>query len=95
MYPRTVRALGAALAAAALTVALSGCSTVAEEETVEDQIRNAFGAESVDCPSDLDGTVGATLTCSATTGGETADVVVTVTFVEGETINFDMEVVGA
>lgn len=92
----TFSRIGKVVAACCLAVAaLSACSTVAPQVGVEEQIKTQLGADSATCPGDLDGTVGSTLTCSATGGGETFDVTATVTSVEGGTINFDIERVGA
>ncbi|GAA3248335.1 hypothetical protein GCM10017691_58400 [Pseudonocardia petroleophila] len=50
-----------------------------------------LGAATADCPDDLDGTVGAVLTCSATDATGSFDVTVTVTSLTGSDIAFDME----
>jgi hypothetical protein len=89
------RALGPAVLAVAVVAGLSACSTVAPQDGVEEQIRTQLGTETATCPDDLDGEVAKTMTCSATAGGETFDVTVTVTALEGDTINFDLERVGA
>ena len=48
----------------------------------------------MECPDDLDAQVGATLTCVLTHQGESYDVDVTVTAVEGDNVSFDIEVAG-
>lgn len=94
-FGRTRRVAATAGAVLALGLGLAGCSTFAPSDAVEGQIVSQLGAATADCPGDLDGTVGASITCAATGGGEDFDVAVTVTSVEGETINFDIERVGA
>jgi hypothetical protein len=47
--------------------------------------------ESVSCPDDLKATVGAKLDCNMKVKGQTYDVNVTVTSIEGSTAKFDME----
>ncbi|MFF0544551.1 DUF4333 domain-containing protein [Nocardia thailandica] len=46
----------------------------------------------IDCPGDLDGTVGTTMRCTLTAGADTLGVTVTVTSVDGDTVNYDVEV---
>ena len=48
--------------------------------------------ESVECPDDLKGEVGATTRCTLTDSGETYGVDVNVTKVEGTDVKFDLEV---
>ncbi|MBW0117852.1 DUF4333 domain-containing protein [Pseudonocardia abyssalis] len=78
------------LAAAGLTL-LTACGTSAPADAVEQQIVSQLGAATADCPDDLDGTVGAVLTCGATDAAGPFDVTVTVTSLTGSDINFDME----
>lgn len=82
------------LAAAALMFLLAGCGSSVEEAEVEEQIRSQLGADTADCPEDLDATVGAAMTCAAGDDGGPFDVTVTVTAVEGDTANFDIERIG-
>jgi Domain of unknown function (DUF4333) len=77
--------------ALALVVALAGCGKVATDDSVEEQIKSQLGTDTADCPTDLQGEVGKSITCKATKGGQAFDVKVTVTSVEGDTINFDIE----
>jgi Domain of unknown function (DUF4333) len=49
-------------------------------------------AESVECPDDLKGEVGATTRCTWNDGGETYGVDVKVTKVEGTGVKFDLKV---
>lgn len=48
--------------------------------------------DSVDCPDDLKGEVGATTRCTLSDGGETYGVDVNVTKVEGTDVRFDLKV---
>lgn len=82
-----------ATSGAVLALAAAGCSRSATEASVEEQLRSQLGVESVDCPGDLDGTVGATLTCTATEATGTVEVLVTVTSIQGDDINFRYEAV--
>lgn len=92
---RTRRIAVTAGAMVAVGFGLAGCSTFAPADPVEAQIVSQLGADTADCPTDLDSEVGASITCAATGGGETFDVAVTVTSVAGDTINFDLARVGA
>jgi hypothetical protein len=74
-----------------LVAVLGGCGKIATNDSVEQQIKSQLGTESADCPDDLKGEVGKSIVCTATRAGETFDVKVTVTSVEGDTINFDIE----
>lgn len=67
---------------------------VVEGDDVEQQIASEFGLApgSVSCPDSLEGEVGAQMTCTATDGGTSAPVLVQVTSVEGDTVNFTMTV---
>lgn len=85
-----------ALAAAVLVVA--GCSTSlsVEKTKVEDTIKSSLGPQigtidSVTCPDDLKGEVGATMECDMAAQGQNVKVLVTVTSIEGTTVNFDMK----
>ena len=49
-------------------------------------------SDSVDCPDDLKGEVGATTRCTLRDGGETYGVAVNVTKVEGTDVKFDLKV---
>lgn len=74
-----------------LVGALGGCGKVATNDSVEDQIKSQLGTDSADCQTDLEGEVGQSIVCKATKGDVPFDVKVTVTSVEGDTINFDIE----
>ena len=68
---------------------------------VETQVAAQLGQEvgeepdEVTCPTGLDATVGAALTCTLTAAGDEADVDVEVTEVEGSDVAFDIEVAGS
>lgn len=95
MNPPSSRHRTAALLAGACGLALlTACGSVAPADSVEQQIVAQLGAVTADCPDDLDGTVGATLTCAATDGDGPFDVTVTVTSLTDGDINFEMERVG-
>jgi Domain of unknown function (DUF4333) len=88
------------LAVPALMVALSSCGgqalTAGVVETgAEDALEREVGVRpDVSCPDDLPAEVGAELRCTLTADGDDAryGVTVTVSSVEGETANFDVEV---
>lgn len=90
-------ALAALVIVAAAT--LAGCSSAVAQADVEDQISQRFEEqvgeppEDVACPEDLDAEKGAEMTCTITADGTDYDVKVSVTSVEGDTANFDIEVV--
>lgn len=77
-----------------LVAGLAGCGTIATNDNVEDQVRSQLGAEKADCPTDLEGEVGRSILCKATTGDDTYDVKVTVTSVDGDTVRYGIERVG-
>lgn len=87
--------LAALLGIAALT--LTGCSSSLAQTDVEDEITSQFSAEVPDgeasCPGDLEATEDASMECTLTDAeGTEYPVEVTVTSVDGDTINFDMEI---
>lgn len=89
--------------AAASTIGLSACSMTPtlDQEQVEEQISTQLqeqvgrAPEEVTCPGDLEGEVGTTMVCQLSDSGQTLDVTVTVTSVEGSTVNFDIAVADA
>lgn len=96
---RGVQSVISVLLAVAL---LGGCQTSAgkrvDNNDVELRISEKLGPQlggaprSVRCPDDLKGEKGATMRCAlVTAGGKATDIVVTVTSVEGDTVNFDMK----
>lgn len=63
------------------------------EQRISEQLGPQLGGtpKSVTCPDDLKGEKGATLSCTmVTANGTEVPVVVTVTSVKGNTVNFDM-----
>ncbi len=93
--------IGGGAAAMTAVLALSACSTslTVSKSTVEEKIKSSLGPqisapiESVSCPQDLKGEVGATMDCTMAVSGQDHTVRVTVTTVEGSNVNFDMKTV--
>ncbi len=94
--------LAPALLGAALLTGLTACEfsaggTDVSAADVEQQIEAKLGSQlggvlGANCPGDLKGEIGATLTCTLVTqDGTSRTVNVTVTSVEGSQVNFDME----
>jgi hypothetical protein len=95
------RLFGSAVLAFAAAATVAACSfggvsvdkdKVAQE--VSDQLATQVGRapESVTCPEDLKGEVGATMRCKLEDGGDTYGVEVKVTKVEGTDVKFDIKV---
>lgn len=78
----------------ALVVGLGGCGRIATNDNVEDQVKSQLGAENADCPTDLEGEVGRSIVCKASSGDDTYDVRVTVTSVDDDTVRYGIERVG-
>ena len=83
------------------TLALTSCGLLTpkvSQADVEEQISNQLAAQvgtapdKIECPGDLEGEVGTTMTCVLTHQGESLDVTVTVTSVEDNTVKFNIEV---
>ena len=97
---RNARAILAALllmvVATACSFSVGGSSVDAAdvEEQAQQQLASQIAVDSVDCPEDLPAEVGASITCDLVSEGETLPMTVTVTSVEGEQVNFDIEVGG-
>jgi hypothetical protein len=68
-----------------------GNPTVSAEQ-VEQQIAQQYGVDvsQVSCPASLEGTVGATMTCTGTDNGTSSPLLVQVTGVDGDTVNFSI-----
>jgi hypothetical protein len=94
-----------AVALAVSVIALTGCSGEVSvggnaveqadlEQVVSDELEEIVGEapDSIDCPGDLDAEVGAELRCVLTAGGDRIGVSVTVTTVEGDNVDFDIQV---
>jgi hypothetical protein len=87
-----------ALVPVVLVAAACSSSSAVRQADVETQVVAAIegagvpaGSFTVACPGDLAGTVGTTMTCSVTKDGTTSEVLLSVTSVEGDTVNFDIE----
>ncbi|MFW6600171.1 DUF4333 domain-containing protein [Propionibacteriaceae bacterium Y2011] len=84
-------------------VSLTGCfgpPTVSQadvEEQISTQLEKQVGTkpDQVTCPGDLTGEVGTTMTCTLTHEGQSLDVNVEVTEVEGSTVRFNIKVAEA
>lgn len=65
---------------------------VVTAEQVEAQIATQYGVpvDQISCPSSLEGEVGVQMTCTGTDGGTSTPLLVQVTSVEGDTVNFDI-----
>ncbi len=85
--------LAVALPLAALALVLGGCSVSVAQSELETQVgNNVDGSTDVACDGELAGEVGATQTCTVSGGGgESVDVVATVTEVDGKTVIFDID----
>jgi len=92
--------LAAALAATVLVAPFSACSSDGDgvaisADSLEEQLADALEEEvgqrpdSIDCPEDLEGEVGATQRCTLTAGADELGVEVTVTAVDGDDVDFD------
>ena len=96
----TTRLLGSAVSAVATIATAAACSvSVGTSVSVDkDELAKNIAAqvgrapESVECPEDLKGEVGATTRCTLEDKGETYGVDVNVTEVEGTDVKFDLEV---
>ncbi len=93
------RAIGVAAGLFGLSLALTGCSGGAVdaadvESQISDQLEAQIGEapDSVDCPEDLPAEEGAEIRCELTVAEETLGVTVTVTSVQDNTVNFDIQV---
>ena len=99
-----MRKLPAATAFIALLLSVSACSVSTGDDPklsqsdVEDKAAEQLAAQSgdevtVECPDDLDGEVGATMTCTfEDSAGVSGELDLEVTEVDGSTIDFDIEV---
>lgn len=97
------RLVGSVLLSFAAIVTAAGCSfsiggvTVAKDDvakTISSQLKQEVGRapESVSCPTDLKGEVGATVRCKLDDDGDTYGVTATVTKVDGTDVRFDIKV---
>lgn len=93
------------LLAAGLLLAFSAGSGIASADVSADQLQNMISSQmasragappdSVVCPEGLATTVGSAVTCEVTAGGQTRGVTVSVASVEGDAVNFSMQVDGS
>lgn len=83
------------------TLALTSCGLLTPkvaqadvEQQISTQLAKQVGTapDKIECPGDLEGTVGTTMTCVLTHQGQSLDVTVTVTSVEDNTVRFDIKV---
>jgi len=93
---RAPRILIALVPVVLVVTACSGSSAVRKAD-VEAQVSTSLeqagvekGTFTVTCPGDLTGTVGTTMTCDVKTDAKTSQILLTVTSVEGGTVNFDI-----
>lgn len=90
-----------AVPALAAVIGLSACSVgtkevdkadVAKEISSQLEAKVGTAPENVECPENLEAKKDATLVCTLTDSGESYDVNVTVTSVEGDNTKFDIKV---
>ena len=99
------RILSRSLVLVTAGAALAGCGMLGpasvpadEVETqVSDKLTELVGQtpEEISCPEDLQAEEGAEMTCVLSDGGQTIDVTVTVTRVDGGDVEFDIQVADA
>ncbi len=81
----------AVIVAIFVLVMIFGTPSVTADQ-VEQQIAQQYGVDvaQVSCPSSLEGTVGATMTCTGNDGGTSSTLLVQVTSVEDDTVKFSI-----
>ena len=81
----------AVMAALFVLVMVFGNPVITADQ-VEAQIAQQYGVapSQVSCPSSLEGEVGATITCTGTENGQTVPLLVQVTAVDGDNVNFSI-----
>lgn len=94
---RTIIAGGAVVVALPALAGCMGSTTVSQSEvehqvsaSLEEQIGQA--PDKITCPGDLEGEVGTEMRCELEAEGDTIGLTVTVTSVENNTVEFDIEV---
>jgi hypothetical protein len=96
MNARIARIIGTTVAAGGLLLGLSACSMTVSSDDVQTEITSLVKEQlqtdptKVDCPSDLDAKVGATLTCTVESPLRNFEIVATVTSVEGSDVKFNL-----
>ncbi|AEA27505.1 hypothetical protein Psed_5371 [Pseudonocardia dioxanivorans CB1190] len=94
MTSRLVRILAATGTAAAVVLGLSACGVSVAKEDLAQSVTAKLAEQKVEaagmtCPENLKGETGASVTCQYTTAaGQPVDVVVSVTSVDGSTVNY-------
>lgn len=93
------RVLLPVLAVPAMVLGSAGCGANAVtaddvEMQISDQLEEQVGQQpdDVSCPDDLPAEEGESIRCELTAGEDTLGVTATVTSVEGDTVNFDIQV---
>ncbi|WP_431970867.1 DUF4333 domain-containing protein [Nocardia sp. bgisy134] len=87
-----------AFVAAGCSVEIGSTTPEVKESELEKSVKQTLTEEvgqapdAIDCPGDLEGKVGTTMRCTLTAGGDTLALTVTVTSVEGDTVNYDVAV---
>ncbi|MDN5727249.1 MAG: DUF4333 domain-containing protein [Propionibacteriales bacterium] len=91
----------AAVAVLVGTLGLTSCGLMTPkvtkadvEQQISTQLQQQVGTtpEKIECPGDLEGKVGTTMTCKLTHQGQSLDVNLNVTAVENNTVKFDIKV---
>ena len=88
------------LVVGAMLLGLAGCSSqvTVDEAALEDEVKRQLtetvgqAPDDIDCPGDLAGEVDQEIRCTLTAGEDEVGVTVTVTGVEGDQVDFDIEV---
>ena len=96
---RTARLAALAILSIALLAGCSGSVSVGgaavDADDVEAQAQTEFSeqfpVESVDCPDDLPAEVGESIKCELVSEGKTFEMTATTTAVEGDDVDFDLE----
>lgn len=75
-----------------VSVGSSSVSSADVEAQMQSQLKDAdgVGPDKSSCPDDLKAEVGATITCTATSGDETFKIEAVVTAVDGDNVDFDL-----
>jgi hypothetical protein len=98
--PMDIKAIAAVAGSVVFALGASGCTSesVVDKDALAKEVSTQLASgvghapESVTCPEDLSGKVGATTTCTLSDSGESYGVAVTVKSVEGSDVKFDIKV---